>query len=495
MKKRIKLLPVVFLSVMLFMSNANAVNTSKSVIHGKVAPEMVDEKVIIDGVSKFLLERAETNLIYTFEKKIKDSEKFECYFPSTREQLKYGQLQEWLLYPREMWKVSIEKDIELFALRSSAINLERNLKLSDKASALADIFLELTNDLVVEYEGKNYSLAVVDRNHPSFNRVNGFSLHLGEIVSALNIFRKYTSPCDSPKDGLVEFKQLISGILNYKEKIKAFKKHVKENGQYLHISEKKVKEFCNDHDLVGDCSSEKAAVRLFVAKLENNINKQLSGTFIGRLQRLNTEINQVLSELRSQESYTGKVKVLLDKLDKSNDLDTTEMKKLSRAALFFAAISDSKSGDEVKVVLQAYTLQPVSYYTKRETGTHVNITAYLGLARGFYEKNIEPDEPLSIFSPIGLEVSQGLNNGGSWSLMLSPFDFGYPITQQLNGNEENSNFNDILAPSLTMSYGFKDLPLTIGAGYQQGRYITSLNKTEKRWLLFFAFDMPLFNLR
>ena len=51
MKKRIILLSVVFLSVMLLMGNANAVNNDKSVIHGKVAPKMVDEKVIVDGNS------------------------------------------------------------------------------------------------------------------------------------------------------------------------------------------------------------------------------------------------------------------------------------------------------------------------------------------------------------------------------------------------------------------------------------------------------------
>lgn len=507
MKKIKILLPAVFLSVLLFMNNANAVNNGSSVIHkNNATTKMVSEDAIVDGVSKFLLDRAETNLIYVFDKKIKNSEDFKCYFPNTRGQLKYGQLQEWLLFPRDMWKGSIEKDIELFALRSTAINLERNLKLSSKASALADDYLKLINDLVVEYEGKNYSLAVVDIPDPKktkqekikekakLDRINGFSIHLGKIVSALNIFRKYTSPCESPKDGLLEFKKLISGILNYNKNINAFKQHVSKNGKYLHISEKKVKEFCDDNDLVGDCSSEKAAIRLFVAKLEKNINKQLSRTFIGRLQRLNSDINQVLNEIRAQESYTGKVKVLLDKLDESNDLDTTDMKKLSRAALFFAAISDSKSGDEVSVILQAYTLQPVSFYTKRETGHHVNITAYLGLAGGLYDKNIEPKEPLSIFAPVGIEYSEGFNDGGSWSLMISPFDFGYPITQHLNGNKENSNFNDILAPSLMLSYGFKDLPLTVGAGYQQGRYITSLNKTERRVLFFLAFDMPLFNI-
>ena len=209
MKKRIILLSVIFFSVMLIMSNANAVNTDKSVIHAKNAtPKMVSEKAIVDGVSKFLLERAEANLIYAFEKKIKNSEKFECYFPSTREQLKYSQLQEWLLFPREMWKVSIEKDIELFAVRSTVGSLEKNLNLSDKASALANVFLKLTNDLVVEYEGKNYSLAVVDRNHPSFERVNGFSNDIGDIVTALNVFRQYTSPCESPMHGLQEFKNI-----------------------------------------------------------------------------------------------------------------------------------------------------------------------------------------------------------------------------------------------------------------------------------------------
>ncbi len=496
MRKKFTLSPVIFISMMMLISTVYAGNGDGSAISRKgLAPKMVSVDAIVDGVSMFLLERAEVNLIYVFEKKIKNSEMFECYFPNTRNQLKYGQLQEWLLFPRDMWKVSIEKDIELFALRSTVVSLEKNMNVSGKATALADAFLKFTKDLVVEFDGKNYSLAVVpvDKNDPRFKRINGFSEHLSQIVTALNAFRKYTSPCDSPKDGIKKFKESIEGILRYEKYIAAFRKHVKDNKKFLHLSEEKVNEFCRKHELDGGCSSEKEALDLYVAKLEKNINKQLSNTFVGHLDKLNNKITNLLDEVKEQISYTGKVKVILDKLDQKNKLDSTQMKRLSRASLFFAAISDSKSGEEVKVVLQAYTLQPVSYYTKREKGTHVNITAYLGLARGFYDKDVEPEETLSIFSPIGLEISRGLNNGGSMSIMLSPFDFGYPITQQLNGNKDNSNLDDVLAPSLTMSYGFKDLPLTVGVGYQQGRYISALNKTEKRWLLFFAFDMPLFN--
>ncbi len=499
MRKKITLLPLAFLLMMLLISSASAKNSASLEVFDKNVPSrMVSEENIVNGVSKFLLERAEVNFIYAFEKKIKKSEMFECYFPNTRNQLKYGQLQEWLLFPRDMWKVSIEKDIKLFALRSTIVSLEKNMNVSGKATALADAFLKFTKDLVVEFDGKNYSLAVVpvDKNDPSFKRINGFSGNLSQIVTALNAFRKYTSPCDSPKDELKEFEKSITGILNYKEYINDFKKHVKNNAQYLHLSDKKLNEFCSKHELDGDCSSEKAAISLYVDKLDKNINKQLSKAFIGRLDKFKdkiTNVFNVVNEVKEQVTYTGKVKVLLDKLDKKNILDNTQMKRLSRAALFFAAISDSESGEEVKVVLQVYTLQPVSYYTKREKGTHINITAYLGLAQGFYDKDVEPEETLSIFSPIGLEISRGLNNGGSMSIMLSPFDFGYPITQQLNGNKDNSNLDNVLAPSLTMSYGFKDLPLTVGVGYQQGRYISALNKTEKRWLLFFAFDMPLFN--
>ena len=91
---------------------------------------MVSENVLINGVSEFLVERAEANLVHAFEHKIKGSDKFACYFPNTRKRLQYGHLQEWMLFPNIVWKETITKDMEFFALRSILIKIEKELNMS-----------------------------------------------------------------------------------------------------------------------------------------------------------------------------------------------------------------------------------------------------------------------------------------------------------------------------------------------------------------------------
>jgi len=47
----------------------------------------IDEKSIIDGASQFLIERAQQNYLYIFEKQIKKDSLFTQYFPKTTKAL------------------------------------------------------------------------------------------------------------------------------------------------------------------------------------------------------------------------------------------------------------------------------------------------------------------------------------------------------------------------------------------------------------------------
>lgn len=486
-----KNLIAVFLLVLMPLGGAAA--TTKS---------MVTEDTLIDGVSDFLIERAEANLIHAFEHKIKNSEEFACYFPNTRNRLKYGHLQEWLLFPNNIWGETVKKDMELFALRSTLISVEKRLKLGKKAAELADMYLKATDELFVLYKGEPYPLNVtgLDKSKPEVKLVNGFSEHLGDIVTALNAFRPYTTVCDSPKQNLAQFKTSINALFNVKDKLKSFIDHVEKYGKDIRVSTKKLKAFCETHKLEGDCSTEKKVSALYVKKvtayLEEHFSEHKLLLFIGAAKILEKKVKDVVVKAEAKDSYTGMVLLLLEELEKTKLIGDADFQRLSRSILFFANISDSDRPEQVQAVLKAYTLPPVSYYTKREYGYHVNLTAYVGLAYGSNAGDIpEPKERTSIFAPIGIELSKGLGNGTSMSFMVSPFDFGYPVHQRLNGNESDASIEGILAPSITASYGFKDLPFTIGGGYQQGRYVPALNETENRWLVFVAFDMPLFNLR
>ena len=82
------------------------------------------ESARIDGVAQFLIDRANDNYLYIFEKKIRESNVFQCYFPETRANLDVGGLKE-LLYSRGLWEDSIKKDLNVLATRAVAVGHER----------------------------------------------------------------------------------------------------------------------------------------------------------------------------------------------------------------------------------------------------------------------------------------------------------------------------------------------------------------------------------
>ncbi|MFC1747619.1 hypothetical protein ACFL2V_02310 [Pseudomonadota bacterium] len=479
-----------FLFCILIGSTAQATISDKKTI--------VDEGVLIDGVADFLKERAEANMIYMFERKIKGNEKFQCFFPNTYNRIKRGSLQEWLLFPNQVWKETLVKDFEVFTVRSVASGMESQFDLSGKAVTLSSAHAIMLQNFDVIYDGKPYPIShnSMDKNAPELAVINGFSENLAEIYNALNAFRPYTSPCDSPTYDFDAFKASVDGLINFKANVDKFKTHLETYGKDLRVSAENLSEFCKQNQLEGDCSTSESAARLYLAKMKASLAERFSDSNLDKFVSDIKGIKSAVEEAEAQTTYTGMALKLLDKIEQRVDMDEVDLKRLSRGALFFANISDSNNPKEVTSILKAYTLPAVSFYSKREVGAHVHITAYLGLASGNYTSDaIKPDERTSIYAPIGLEVSRGLESGGSLSFMLSPVDFGYPVHQRLNGNENSSKLKDILAPSLTIAYGFNDLPITAGIGYQQGRHDTTINETEKRWLAFLAFDMPLWTLR
>ena len=50
-------------------------------------PARAAESDIVDGFTEFLVERANANLVAVFERRLKDDENFQCYFPNTYEKI------------------------------------------------------------------------------------------------------------------------------------------------------------------------------------------------------------------------------------------------------------------------------------------------------------------------------------------------------------------------------------------------------------------------
>ena len=323
--------------------------------------------------------------------------------------------------------------------------------------------------------------------------INGMDYKL--VFLALNTFRSYTTVCDAPTHNYTTVKKSIDALLNVKTNLEEFKEHIKKYGKNIRIKQEKLDNFCEREQLHGDCSTEKKVVKLYMDKIETKLTNYVSETYLANFIKKIDSVKSQVDTARAEETFTGAVIFLLNKIKKNTTMDDVDFQRLSSSALFFASISDSKSAAGVKEILKAYTVPAVSFYTKREAGNHIDISSYLGLSAGSYKNDVpEPQDNTLIFAPVGIEYSRGLS-GSSVSVMLSPFDFAYPIAQKMNGNDDDANLSDVLAPSLTVSYGFPDMPLTIGIGYQQGRHIPALDETERRWLFFVGVDMPLWNIK
>lgn len=201
-------------------------------------------------------------------------------------------------------------------------------------------------------------------------------------------------------------------------------------------------------------------------------------------------------EDRNFESFTDRTLVSLELLEDSIAFSPSSYARLRNSVMFFASIADADDKDGVKSILRAYTLPPVSFAEKRKQGEGVFITSYLGMAGSEFDDR-GSNEKISgngLFAPVGIEFNYGFDNGGSWSIMLSPIDMAYPINLKLNGIEEEVEFDELVAPSISFAYGLENYPITVGVGYQRGRTLNDVDKAEEGYLLFIGFDMPLLRL-
>ena len=449
----------------------------------------------IQGVAEFLIDRANDNYLYIFEKKIRDNADFACYFPNTRENLEVGGLKE-LLYSRGVWQSSIEKDLEQLAVRSLASHIEQTMSLSQKSVDIASKYLQAIQLMEVEYRGQRYPMHVVDPSYPAelIDLINGFYSDINVILASLSEFSRYRDICTSPRVDYAAFRKRIAPLVNLADGMSQWRDYVERNARHLHLKENgKPEEVCDQLKVAKQACTSRGLPGQLVTAISEAAESLPER---GEIESLLVELDELREVIRRTRSVNANVIEALKLLKKKTGFSDARFKRLSRHITFFAQISDSESPTEVKQILQAYTLPAVSFYLKREPVNHWMISAYLGLSYaevGNDGANKEASD-FGIFAPIGLEYSRGLGNGDSISLMVSPFDFGYPVNLKLNGIEEDVELDEIAAPSITLGYGFRDYPLILGLGYQKGRKFDNESETEERWLLFFSFDMPLFLL-
>ncbi|MBL3656614.1 hypothetical protein [Fulvivirga sediminis] len=175
---------------------------------------------------------------------------------------------------------------------------------------------------------------------------------------------------------------------------------------------------------------------------------------------------------------------------------------------FAAIVAKAETSDEVQQAIEAVALPVGSSRIKRYTSFNVALNAYVGLYGGYenIEINDEDNYQLAagLSAPVGVAMSWG-GKGSSFSVFLSLIDIGSVASFRFNDDATESvpqiQLKDIISPGVFGVYGFKDVPLSAGAGYQIGPRLHEVtvdnadmvSETYGRFSVFLAVDIHIIN--
>jgi hypothetical protein len=190
----------------------------------------------ISGVAEFLIERANDNYLYIFQRKLQDNQSLSCYFPATYENLSVGGSSSLkrLLTSRDLWRNSIQSDLEFLTIRSLAVEIESTLKASAFSVEVASNTLDFVNLFSIRIDRTDYPLNVINPNlePQTLAIINGFTFGLGQVAEDLNKFRKYKSLCPAPRVDIDAFKKEFESLKSLNLNFQGWLKHVR---QYAHL--------------------------------------------------------------------------------------------------------------------------------------------------------------------------------------------------------------------------------------------------------------------
>ncbi|MGD8569166.1 MAG: hypothetical protein PVJ39_13845 [Gammaproteobacteria bacterium] len=467
----------------------------------------------INGVSEFLIERANENYFYIFEKKIKDNEKFQCYFPTTYSYVSDGDLR-LLLTTHEVWESAIKQDLDMLISKVAAEKIAYALNFNDLAVNISDRFISIAQYVKLKQGEREYPITFIENNTPEdiVTTVNALYTQPNKLIETLrNVDTEMGKLASIDKCGTVakdsrkfieDYKQYYLELQNAMTGLKDWGEMLKEQKKHFVLDEKKLKSDCKEGDQRFMCklwqlkdnagNDWQQRVRDELDKPIGKITAAVAGAVV-----VYKKVEDYKQVVQATDSNTLKALEAINLLKETGVENKVNIDELKTHVLFFAQISDAKSSEEVKSLLTQYTLPAVSFFVKREKDSHhILVTSYLGYAAGKIDNPAATGEDYQhgIIAPIGLEYSYGTSHETSLSFMVAPFDFGYPVTLKFNGRTEDLKLKDVVAPAAYFTFGVKDYPLNIGVGYQRGAKIQGVTEAEKRILLFIAFDMPLFTL-
>jgi len=472
----------VFMFVLFFLVNVS-VQTSAATTSASTTSER------INGVSEFLLERANDNFFYVFQNRVSENPAFKCYFPETYIYASSGHLKLLLKSGKEVWKDVVDKDINDFTSQK-IFQIVSSSHLRDLEKKLRDQSIYITQNVKIKIGDTYHRLDYIPLDAPQNikTEVSKFNFKIDEILNNIKDIANFIDDkVVTNNNGCVTGAVSESDVRELSSKIKGVVEDFDKQLTALFSSDIKI-------------ANEGINKKMLDSEAYKTLKKYVH--LYNRLFYYKTELKKIQNSSSSNVIKVFAINQLIqESLDNNenplaNVIDERTYTRFSSYIMGFTSLAEAEGSEQTKAIMEEMTLPPVSFGLKRRTREHTLLLgSYFGLSYGQEETSDGGNKNFTgLMVPLGFEYSYGTSGGGSFSVMVAPFDFAHPINLSLEDKDESVEFNDIVNPGIYLSYGIPNHPFVIGLGYSKGRSITeNIDSNQARIMLFFAFDMPLFS--
>lgn len=220
------------------------------------------------------------------------------------------------------------------------------------------------------------------------------------------------------------------------------------------------------------------------------------------------ELNNSINEKNYGETLLLTVKLFSQIPHKQSDSFKDFTKKFTYYGNFLVDIieaSKDDSSETIKKIINNYALPVGSYRIKRAYTSSWDVSAYPGLYLG-YEFSNSKSLNFGVTAPIGFSYSWRNSNkeefSSSSSIFISALDIVAPFSYRFSNDKaeglpNNIKWSQIFSPGIFYVYGFKNSSLAISSGLQwtpQLREINTVSDNVLRFHIALTVDIPIFNL-
>jgi hypothetical protein len=180
-----------------------------------------------------------------------------------------------------------------------------------------------------------------------------------------------------------------------------------------------------------------------------------------------------------------------------------------RGLTFLSEIAMVEKSEDVRKILESYTLPIGSSSIKRKSSFNISINGYVGLSGGIERAYIDGNRDRGNFgltAPIGFTISTSDKKRANFSAFFSVIDLGTMVNARFNDTEiENQDvkIEQFFAPGLGIYYNIQKTPISLGLHYSYIKNLkefTQNNSTVEnnfgvgRFNFSILVDIPFFNI-